>query len=261
MRANCFGAPAIAVLLAVAAVPAAYGSRLTVKSNCAFPVWLQAYPNAQVAPLPASDALVSLPASGASHAYAIPASGWAGRFWPRLGCKNANGTDCDSGESVPPCPQGGCQPPADTKVEFNFGAAGEAAAGGADAATTWFDVSLVDGYSLGVGIVPTPAGPAGSGCIATQCDLSLSACPGNETLGLGDLRVVAPDGRTVQCLSPCKRWNWPAPLGLGRPEQAKPGALLCCPTPPVSPAECRAGPVEATRFVQLVHKSCPTAYR
>ena len=36
--------------------------------------------------------------------------------------------------------------------------------------------------------------------------------------------------------------------------------MYCCPTPPVSPSECSAGPVEKTKYVEAVHKLCPSVY-
>jgi hypothetical protein len=64
----------------------------------------------------------------------------------------------------------------------------------------------------------------------------------------------------VACLSPCKKWNFPPPYGLGLPEIQDPGVMMCCPTPPVQPAECSNGPVIQTAYVQAVHANCPTAY-
>lgn len=52
------------------------------------------------------------------------------------------------GQSDPPCPSGGCQPPADTKVEFFFPPIN-------NGEQVWYDVSLVDGYSLSAKIVPS----------------------------------------------------------------------------------------------------------
>lgn len=63
----------------------------------------------------------------------------------------------------------------------------------------------------------------------------------------------------VSCLSPCKKWNYPAPFGLGRNEQEGDGRLFCCPSP-VSVQECRGGAVVYTDYVNLVHRNCPTAY-
>ena len=95
--------------------------------------------------------------------FQIPTSGWAGRFWPKTGCDNS-GYNCEFGDSVPPCPVGGCQPPADTKVEFNFPPQ-------PPNQDSWYDVSLVDGYSLPMRIVPR--GSQSGGCVATTCSMSL----------------------------------------------------------------------------------------
>ena len=81
--------------------------------------------------------------TGASIIYQIPAGGWAGRIWPKIQC-DGSGNNCLFGQSSPPCPPNGCQPPADTKAEFNFVGNGEA----------WYDISLVDGDSNLVLIVP-----------------------------------------------------------------------------------------------------------
>ena len=90
----------------------------------------------------------------------------------------------------------GCQPPADTKIEFNFPPQ-------PPTSDSWYDISLVDGYSLAMSI--TPRGVNQGSCIPTQCRLSLDACPQSETNGLGDLRIVK-NGKTVACLAPCKKW-------------------------------------------------------
>lgn len=42
----------------------------------------------------------------------------------------------------------GCQPPAETKIEFFFPPAG-------DPRNVWYDISLVDGYSLSMEIIPS----------------------------------------------------------------------------------------------------------
>jgi hypothetical protein len=240
--------PATLLLLAAASADARAQSReITVTNRCAFTVWIAQQPNAGVPALPGG--VVRL-ATGAANSYAIPDAGWAGRFWPKTGCANANGTDCATGETLPPCPPGGCQPPADSKVEFFFPDRGLQD-------MSWYDISLVDGYSLPFRIAPR--GIASGSCIETVCSLSLDACPRDEIDGLGDLRVVR-DGATVQCLSPCNRWNYPAPYGLNRPETQPPGVDFCCPTPPVSVAECRAGPIEQSLYVQTVRSACPSAY-
>ena len=87
----------------------------------------------------------------------------------------------------------------------------------------------------------------------------VDACPTNEVEGVGDLRVFS-NGKVVACLSPCKKWNFPPPYGLGLPETQSPGDFLCCPTPPIDPLTCRAGPVVGSQYVNLIHQVCPTAY-
>jgi len=218
--------------------------QISFTNKCSFPIWVSPLTNDNGAPLP--DGIVRVN-QGTAHTYQIPNGGWGGRFWPKSGC-DANGQNCEVGQSVAPCPAGGCQPPAETKVEFFFPPLGN----GND---VWYDVSLVDGYSLPAQIVPSSQGGS---CVTTNCALSLDACPTNEN-DVGDLRVIK-NGRTVQCLAPCKKWNYPSPYGLGKSESIEPGQHLCCPTPPVSPESCRAGIVVNTKYVNLIHKSCPSAY-
>lgn len=95
-------------------------------------------------------------------------------------------------------------------------------------------------------------------CVTTNCAMSLNSCPTNEN-SVGDLRVIR-NGRVVQCLAPCKKWNYPSPYGLGQSEQLFTGQQFCCPTPPLSPEQCRAGQVVSTQYVKLIHRDCPTAY-
>lgn len=219
--------------------------RLSVENKCSFDVWMASTPNSSYSPLP--DSLVKV-APGGSHAYKVSVSGWAGRFWPKVGC-DSQGNNCKAGQSVAPCPDGGCQPPADTKVEFNFPP-------GSSKDTTWYDISLVDGYSLPLSITPSKIGGS---CISTQCDLKLDECPSNEIDNLGSLQVKT-GGQVVQCLSPCKKWNYPPPWGMGKNEGTFPGLDMCCPTPPVTPTSCQAGDIERTKYVKLVRSECPTAY-
>ncbi len=88
--------------------------------------------------------------------------------------------------------------------------------------------------------------------------MSLDACPSNENT-VGDLRVMR-NGKVVQCLAPCKKWNYPQPYGMNQPEKSGTGLDYCCPTPPVSTEQCRAGSVVNTQYVNLIHRDCPTAY-
>jgi hypothetical protein len=235
----------LATLLVVCAMTAS-ALELTVTNKCAFTVWLATTPNFQIPPLPDGEVRLD---TGNRYVYSIANAGWAGRFWPKYGCDDA-GTNCLFGQSSAPCPSDGCQPPADTKIEFNFPPQ-------PPTSDSWYDISLVDGYSLPMEIIPR--GINQGSCIATNCAMSLDDCPQDETTGLGDLRVIK-NGQTVACLAPCKKWNYPPPYGFGFSETVDPGVMFCCPTPPVSPLECRTGPVIATKYVNLIHASCPTAY-
>lgn len=96
-------------------------------------------------------------------------------------------------------------------------------------------------------------------CVRTDCHLLLSDCPKKEKSDLGDLTVKGRNNNIVACLSPCKKWNYPAPYGYGRDEQQGDGRMLCCPNP-VTPEDCRKGIVVQTDYVNLLHRACKTAY-
>jgi hypothetical protein len=81
-------------------------------NKCGRDIWISPLTNGNGAPL--RDGIVRLTNSG-SHTYQIPDNGWGGRFWPKTGC-DGSGHNCEVGQSVPPCPSGGCHPPAETKV-------------------------------------------------------------------------------------------------------------------------------------------------
>lgn len=179
------------VFLAALSFTELYAVELSVYNNCPYTTWLATTPNFGISPLP--EGTVTL-GSRQRYVYQIPSGGWAGRFWPKTGC-DQSGTNCEFGDSAPPCPSTGCQPPADTKIEFNFPAQ-------PPTSDSWYDISLVDGYSLPMSIVPR--GVNEGSCISTNCALSLDACPQNE-VDVGDLRVFK-NGKVVACLSPCKKW-------------------------------------------------------
>ncbi|KAJ6643403.1 Glucan endo-1,3-beta-glucosidase [Pseudolycoriella hygida] len=218
--------------------------KITFVNRCAYPIWINPLTSANGPQL--GNGIQRLE-KNAQITYNIPDSGWEGRFWPKTECDN-NGQKCAVGQSVNPCPSNGCQPPADTKIEFFYPLVG-------NPNTVWYDISLVDGYSLPMEIIPSTK--TGS-CVTTNCAISLNACPANEN-SVGDLRVMK-NGRVVQCLAPCKKWNYPAPYGKGQPEQSPTGLQFCCPTPPVSSKQCIAGEVTKTQYVKLIHRDCPTAY-
>ncbi len=123
--------------------PSPNGVQISFKNNCPRTLWLA---NTGSPALPS----VTL-TQGQSYTYNIDKNaGWNGRIWPKYGCDNS-GNNCLFGNSVAPCPSGGCQPPADTKVEFNIPPQ-------PPSRDSWYDVSLVDGYSLPMKIVPRGVG-------------------------------------------------------------------------------------------------------
>ena len=242
-------------------------ARLRIVSRCDAPIWIAHSSNL------AGDQDIAL-TRGAYHDYDIPAGGLASvRFWPKLGC-DATGHACavgDNGEGGgAPCGATGCEPPFDSKFEATF-----AASTSSDA--TWYDLSLVDGYTLPLAVKPIGAGTGAGTCVASDCStLDLAACPAQDQDGL-DLRVRDAGGATIACLSPCKAWNYPAPYGEGKPESQDPGLHLCCPTPIdpatgnctianacMTPDACRASSdpesVTHTSYVALIHQRCPSAY-
>jgi len=133
-------------LLLLSLLAAAVGvsaRQISFTNRCPQEVWVSPLTNAQGPMLPPG--IVKL-TNGQTYAYEIPNSGWGGRFWPKTGC-DANGQNCEVGQSTDPCGPTGCDPPAETKVEFFFPPLG-------DPNDVWYDVSLVDGYSLAAAIVP-----------------------------------------------------------------------------------------------------------
>jgi hypothetical protein len=63
---------ALAALVVFALMSGLEGVELSVKSNCAFPIWLATTPNSNKAPLPGGSIRVN---SGQTHTYQVRASG------------------------------------------------------------------------------------------------------------------------------------------------------------------------------------------
>lgn len=122
----------------------AFGDRtIRISNRCADTIWIGQQTNGNKAPLAGGIRKVD---SNQNTVINIPSSGWAGRMWPKIGC-NSQGEACAFGQSIPPCSQNGCTPPADTKIEFYFPSI-------SDSNKIWYDISLVDGYSLAAKITP-----------------------------------------------------------------------------------------------------------
>ncbi|XP_058222766.1 pathogenesis-related protein 5-like isoform X1 [Rhododendron vialii] len=160
-------------------------------------------------------------ASGASNQLSAP-PGWSGRFWGRTGCNfDASGNgQCTTGDCGGKLMCTGSGVPPVTLAEFTIGSGTQ----------DFYDVSLVDGYNVGIGI--QPSGGTGdckyAGCVA---DLNANCPP--------ELQVTNA-GSTVACKSACAAFN--------KPE-------YCCTGDYSTPATC-----PPTDYSKIFKQSCPDAY-
>lgn len=250
-------------------------ARLRVTNKCEVPIWIQqqGFP---------TDALVMLD-KDKSHEYQIPAAGLAStRFWPKILC-DKDGNNCAIGQSSAPCPAKGCAPPVDSKLEATWGCtlADKTKCGytpqGVRMIDTFWNASAVDGYTLPF-TVAISGGDKRTSCIPVDCaDLATAKCPTDEDLSNGgknptyahqNLATKNPAtsgpfaGGYAGCFATCTKLNYPGWGGDGL--NAPAGAveqMYCCPTPPISAAQCSAGPVATTKYVKSIHAACKgTAY-
>ncbi|XP_074571310.1 pathogenesis-related thaumatin-like protein 3.5 [Curcuma longa] len=199
------------------------GATFTFKNNCHQTIW----------PATLSGNGLSVVAGGgfelapnASASFWAPPS-WSGRFWARTRClfgdpSSASGS-CATGDCAGAlsCAVSGAAPA--TLAEFTLGGKDD-----------FYDVSLVDGYNVGIGVRPSAAPTAERRCWYAGCVADVKArCP-------AELRVAAPGGETVACRSACE--------AFGAPE-------YCCSGAHATPETC--GP---TRYSQLFKAACPAAY-
>lgn len=231
---------------------------LKITSECAQEIWIQQVNHA------GAPALTKL-TKGQSTTFSIPDAGLPStRYWAKTGCDDT-GNNCAVGQSSPPCPAAGCTPPVDSKLEVTWGctlpetqkASCAKTAQGHHVKNTWWDASAVDGFTLPFSVAVS--GASSASCAPVNCAmLSQSECPASEALppaypGGVDLRVQGGAG----CFSPCTALTYPAFGGHGiQPPSDPRAAAYCCPTPPVSPAQCSSGPGAATEYVKTVHKAC-----
>jgi len=223
---------------------------------------------------------------GAHHDFQTPDSLSATRYWPKMGCDETGG-NCEVGDSGGPgescvrrAPGMGddyshCAPPMDTKFEASFGVNGQpcnpSAPGGSEmSGCDYVDISLVDGFTLPVKLDIHGECNASStqGQRVEQIDctsLTMDVCPYAEALSEAltvNLRVANPiTQRVAGCYSPCMRLldtKWTNQTGTTAENDAV--TPYCCPTPPLSPDACRAGPIVNTEFITTVHEKCPGAY-
>ncbi|KAH6765019.1 thaumatin-like protein 3 [Perilla frutescens var. frutescens] len=151
--------------------------------------------------------------------------GWSGRFWARTGCNfdgagNGQCTTGDCGGTIK-CTSGGAPPV--SLVEFTIGSG--------DAAMDFYDVSLVDGYNVGMGVRPSGGG---GDCQYAGCVSDLKgSCP-------KELQVVDGGGAVVACKSACAAFNT---------------AEFCCTSEHATPQTC-----SPTEYSKMFKSACPTAY-
>ncbi|KAL6587496.1 hypothetical protein OROMI_000474 [Orobanche minor] len=171
----------------------------TFQNSCSYTIWPGTLSGNGAALL--GDGGFALPPGAAVQLSAPP--GWSGRFWARTGCNyddTGNG-QCATGD-VLKCTGGGAPPV--SLVEFTLGGGGN---------KDFYDVSLVDGYNVGMGV--RPSGGAGdcqyAGCVA---DLK-GSCP-------RELQVADGGGAVVACKSACAAFNTPEFCEHSKPETCSP---------------------------------------
>ncbi|KAF4348887.1 hypothetical protein F8388_023071 [Cannabis sativa] len=216
---NTIALLSFSLALAMIFLSGAQSATFTIKNNCPFTIWPGTLTGAGKPPLSSTGFEL---ASGATQSIDAPA-GWSGRFWARSGCTtDATGkftcetADCGSGKVS--CNGAGGIPPA-SLVELTL-----AENGGQD----FYDISLVDGFNLPVGLVPS------SSCASTSCPANVnSVCP-------PELTLKGADGSVVGCKSAC--------LALNKPE-------YCCTGAYGTPETC-----PPTDYSKIFKTQCPKAY-
>jgi hypothetical protein len=156
----------------------------------------------------------------------------------------------------------------------------------------WWNTSMVDGYTLPVRVRvlgncpvgPQPDGPGGpAGGIVDCSSLRFADCPRSENLstngqypGLSSVDLLLkrpnPDGSpsslTAGCFSPSAKltsgqWqSMPRPPFTGTTyNPTDPQAQwYACPTPPITPDMCMAGPASRTTYTNMIHAHCNNTY-
>ena len=136
--------------------------------------------------------------------------------------------------------------------------------------TVW-DTSAVDGYTFPFTVaVSSNDNPSGT-CTNVDCSgLSFTNCPTAENLSQGqtttypqyensNLHAVIGSGDTIGCFSTCSKFTAGTnDGGYNISNESDAAVLWCCPTPPITSAECQAAPVATSQYVTAIHQMCPT---
>ncbi|OGV26473.1 MAG: hypothetical protein A3F18_06805 [Legionellales bacterium RIFCSPHIGHO2_12_FULL_37_14] len=255
--------------------------------------------------------------------YNIPAAGLAAtRFWAKTGCAS-NGYSCKLGESTAvDCKAGAkdCEigesfngpfaPDVNSKFEASWGCRlppqdGNCAKNPSDPshqldATTWWDASVVDGYTLPYQVVvkndngtcigndDKPIKNPGVDCK----DLDVENCPTDVNLSSDgafkevnhisltsvNLKWIDPETNKVAgCFSPCAKLTlsqgsengnasggWAMRLASDSNTPITPESDLakwyCCPTPPISSEQCRQGPASRNAYRDAILRQHCNSY-
>jgi hypothetical protein len=202
----------------------------TLHNNCTHTVWPATLSGNSAAAVGGGGFELS---PGATVSFPAPA-GWSGRLWARTGCVASSSSpagrlSCATGDcsGAASCSLGGAPPV--TLAEFTLG--------GADG-KDFYDVSLVDGYNVGIGV-------AAAGARVNRATCGYAGCVGDvNALCPPELRTAAAAGGegapAVACRSACE--------AFGSPE-------YCCTGAHGGPNTC--GP---TKYSRLFKAACPAAY-
>ncbi|XP_015884662.3 pathogenesis-related thaumatin-like protein 3.5 [Ziziphus jujuba] len=199
----------------------AYSTLFTLQNHCSHTVWPGTLSGSGSPSL--GDGGFMLAPGSSVQLTAQP--GWSGRFWARTGCNfDASGNGkCLTGDCGSLKCAGGGAPPV-SLAEFTIGS------GVSD--KDFYDVSLVDGYNVGMGVKAT----GGTGdCQYAGCVTDLNRnCP-------DELRVAdSSSGSVVACKSACAAFNAPE---------------FCCTGDHATPQTC-----SPTQYSEIFKNACPTAY-
>lgn len=198
-----------------------------ITNNCSFPIWIGVLGNPNY-PLPFNGGW----RMNASESVDLElGQGWSGRFWGRTNC-NSQGW-CQTGDcgGKIECAGAGGNPPA-SLAEFSFDTPGG----------DYYDISLVDGYNLPMGIIPRNAtrrpfsGDWRYHCQYAGCNLGEDLndhCP-------SELQVHNTEGEVVACLSACEKFN---------------EDQFCCRGDYSTPSTC-----PPTEYTTAFKNICPEAY-
>lgn len=197
-----------------------WGAKMVLLNKCEHPVWPGIQPSAG-RPVLARGGFKLNPYK--AFALDLP-DGWSGRVWGRHGCSfDAAGKGrCATGDcgGTLYCNGAGGAPPA-TLAEITLGQEQD-----------FYDVSLVDGYNLAIGITPFKA--ASGKCAPAGCISDLNAmCPAG-------LQVKGARGSIVACKSACSAFNSPR---------------YCCTGTFGTPQACKP-----TAYSKIFKAACPRAY-